>query len=269
MRAVSDLAAGYAKRLLNRIAPEALLTLRAKKYRKDLHEEELELVPLLAHRDEMAIDVGGNQGFYASFMRHHCSDLIVFEPNPDSAGCLRRGLGPRVSVLQCALSDTGGSVILRLPLANGQDLSGLATIEASNQVKAGTDTRLIEVEAKLLDSLALKNVGFIKIDVEGHELAALRGAKDTLAACKPSLLIEAEDRHRPGAVQSVVDFLAPFGYRGFYFTAQRLHAIESFDPGEHQAASRMGISSGPNKYINNFVFVARPGKMEILKRFLA
>lgn len=203
------------------------------------------------------------------FLRRECSKLMVIEPNPDLAVELRRGLGTRVTVLQCALSDTVGNVVMRLPLAEGQDLSGLATIEASNQLHAGTDARLIDVECRTLDSLALQNVGFMKIDIEGHELSALRGAKNTIEASRPSLLIEAEDRHRPEAVRSIIEFLAPMGYQGFYFSGKRLHSITGFNPELHQKLSCVGVSTGPTKYINNFVFVARPDKLEGLQSLMA
>jgi hypothetical protein len=57
--------------------------------------------------------------------------------------------------------------------------------------------------------------------VEGHELAVLQGAVRTIASCHPTLLIEAADWHRPGAVMSVSSFLMP-PYRGWFsFGGQR------------------------------------------------
>ena len=63
---------------------------------------------------------------------------------------------------------------------------------------------LIGVSLKKLDSLfadRLKRVAFMKVDVEGHELQAIDGAKNLISALKPALLIEMsgnlDDHHSP------------------------------------------------------------------------
>ncbi|WP_246642623.1 FkbM family methyltransferase [Rhizobium croatiense] len=70
-------------------------------------------------------------------------------------------------------------------------------------------------------------VGFIKIDVEGHELKVLKGAEAILSRDHPNLLIEAEDRHRPNAVASVIDYLTPFGYSVYCLKDRRLRSLSS------------------------------------------
>ena len=70
----------------------------------------------------------------------------------------------------------------------------------------------MEVACKPLDYYGLEDVGFLKIDVEGHELAVLRGATETISRSYPSILVEAEDRHRPGTVADVCEYLSLFGY---------------------------------------------------------
>ena len=47
-----------------------------------------------------------------------------------------------------------------------------------------------EVPVRTIDSLGLKRVDFIKIDVEGMELEVLEGARETIATHKPHMLIE-------------------------------------------------------------------------------
>ena len=99
---------------------------------------------------------------------------------------------------------------------------GRSTIEAANPLHRMVDTRDLAVSCKPLDSYGLKDVGFLKIDVEGHELEVLRGAKETLCRSLPSLLVEAEERHRAGTVAAVWGYLRPWGYRRMILQGSRL-----------------------------------------------
>lgn len=60
-----------------------------------------------------------------------------------------------------------------------------------------------------IDSLSLPRVDFIKLDVEGMEIEALEGARETLLRSRPTLLIEWIKVGQP----AVRDFLTPLGYR--------------------------------------------------------
>ena len=79
----------------------------------------------------------------------------------------------------------------------------------------------MEVPVRTLDSFGLTSVGFIKIDVEGHELAVLQGACKTIALSHPILMVEVEDRHRHDAVHTVEEFLSDFGYSKWTFDDAR------------------------------------------------
>jgi hypothetical protein len=71
----------------------------------------------------------------------------------------------------------------------------------------------IRVPLVTIDSLGLENVTFMKIDVEGHEIAALRGAADTIKRDRPRLFVEVEQRVQP--VSQVTGLLATWGYEGW------------------------------------------------------
>jgi hypothetical protein len=52
----------------------------------------------------------------------------------------------------------------------------------------------------------------VKLDAEGAEYEVLRGARETLARCRPVLSVEIEERHRPGSTYAVPAFLDGLGY---------------------------------------------------------
>jgi len=254
--------------LLETLTPSLELSLRARNYRRKKAEEELNLLEMLVHRTATAIDVGGNHGAYAYFLQSLCDQLIVIEPNPTLAKKLQRSLRKNIQIKQLAVSNAKGQVQLRLPVSKGKDLTGLATIEASNTLASMESVELIEVRTTTLDDVATQNVGFIKIDVEGHELAALQGATRLLSESKPTLLIEAEERHRPHAVKSITEFLSPYGYEGFYYIEDHLFPVHTFQPEYHQNLSRLGVSSGPQKYVNNFIYIANSSTKSRVSRII-
>lgn len=209
-------------------------------------EKELAYVNALCDRSCLSVDIGANRGVYSYLMRQHSKSVIAFEPNPFYASFVRRALKD-VEVIEAAISDHEGKCVLRVPLSEA--VAGMGTIEAENTLER-LPVQQIEISILTLDSLNLPKMGFIKIDVEGHELAALRGAAATIERCLPNFLIEAEERHRKGAVMSVLGFLSKYGYRGLFHVNGKLHPIEEFDTATHQDFSTTG-----KPYINNFIFI--------------
>ena len=71
------------------------------------------------------------------------------------------------------------------------------------------------------------NLGFIKIDVEGHEKEVIEGAKNLIKTFKPILLVEIEKKHNKKPVIETVKFIQEFGYSPFYCKNSELHSLES------------------------------------------
>ncbi len=222
-------------------------------------EPEMRLLPALCDPRKTSVDVGANEGGYAWHMRRLSRRLHVFEPLPDLAQRLSSGfaLDRRVCVHHVALSDHAGMIELRVPMELGELNTGLATIEAANGLSGG-EIHGFTVSRRTLDSYRLRDVGFVKIDVEGHELAVLHGAAALIATCHPAFLIEAQEIHRPGALASINALLSAAGYHGLFLLDGILHDIAAFDPAVHQADDALdgALQRRPGRiFINNFIFV--------------
>ncbi len=223
-------------------------------------EKEIGLLHFVVQPGKIAIDVGAAAGVCTHVLLRLGTPVIAIEANPGSARGLKRLYGKRARVVCAAASSSEGSAILRIPAKLPSGSHGIATVEGRNTLN-GAIVDEIEVPRVTLDGLTSSPVGFIKIDVEGHEFDVLLGAQAILHRDRPAILVEAEERHRPGAMQSIRGLLDPLGYHGFMLQDGRLSPISNFDPArdqsvpkEHLADLNAGRFKG--RYINNFLFVA-------------
>ena len=74
----------------------------------------------------------------------------------------------------------------------------------------------------------LHKIGFIKIDVEGHELEIIRGGKNFLEYHKPVMLIEIEERHAGKSPINIIDEICSHGYDCF-IADEKFELVELFD----------------------------------------
>jgi FkbM family methyltransferase len=209
---------------------------------------EREMAVFLEHArpGTVAVDIGTNSGIYAYAMARHGATVHAFEPQPYYASIIRAIRG--VIVHECALSDHEGTGRLAVPVRHGAANSGGATVR-----QIGVEHESVPITLSALDTFDLRNVSAIKIDVEGHELAVLRGARETLERERPILLIEIEERHTLRPVMETVDVLADMGYEATFRDAQGVWQPASrFDAARHQSST-----PGDSSYINNFLFVPR------------
>ncbi|PKU24463.1 FkbM family methyltransferase [Telmatospirillum siberiense] len=233
---------GFVASIIYKNFPRLWLSLRIAR-RDRYFDPEFWFIPVLCDKSHGAIDIGTNMGEYSFFMARYAKNVVSFEPNPDLWPEIRRRV-PSTVIEGVALSDHHGSAEFRYVADN----TGVATIETNNQlgmVKDSSSIRTRTVPMKPLDSYDLQSVSFIKIDVEGHEEAVLKGAANTLKRCRPALLIETEDRHNPGAPSRLFSWLRDAGYFGFAVLGTELTRLEE---------PAAGTS---DQYINNFLFLPK------------
>lgn len=216
-------------------------------------EPELQLLDWLCDRRKLSIDIGASRGRFAARMLPRSAGLALFEPRARELDRLRQFFaeaGERVCCYADPLSDTEREVVFR-QVANG---GGRSTIEADNPLLPGDDIHTIPLRARTLDSFGFTGVGFVKIDVEGHEEAVLRGALGIIERDRPNLLIELEERHKPGCIASVRALLARYGYTMWFYDTD-LRPGEAFDLDTLQDPTHVDRGRVVGKYINNFLFL--------------
>ncbi len=218
-------------------------------------EPEVHLVGVLCRSDGVAVDVGANRGVYSYCMRPHVRHVYALEANPSLVNFIQRWADAKVTVQHLAASNHIGTANLLIPSLGGNDLDGLSTLSPTQQHYVATSRR-IEVPCSTIDALKLHDVGMIKIDVEGHELEVLEGARATIQRYSPSLLIECEERHRPGALQKINEDLSSLGYIGAFIFEGSAYAMNEFDHFTHQNSDSVTFGGKVlgKQYVNNFIF---------------
>lgn len=99
-------------------------------------------------------------------------------------------------------------------------------------------------------------VGFVKIDVEGHELDVLAGAEQLIERDHPVFLVEAESRHRADAPRDVFAFFAGRNYRGVFIRDKQPYSIDLFSPEMQNEKDLVGYETRESsRYVNNFIFL--------------
>lgn len=238
------------QKLLSRFPKQAVYA----RYLKALFrgEVELRLLPLLCDRSLVSVDVGAHHGIYTLGASLFSRRVVSVEPQHHLASALRQSMPARTTLVEGALSSNPGSATLMIPLHEWDSRSHLGV--------AGEDEsrwRPQRVSLFRMDDIVKERVGFVKIDVEGHEREVLDGATRIIETDRPCFLIEIEERHKAGSVADIATFLQDRGYRGFFVKDDRIRPVGEFDLERYQAPSLIGEGDRANykDYINNFIFL--------------
>ena len=217
-------------------------------------EEEMKFLRLLVRQHDRVIDVGGNRGVYAYQLGRLGARVEVFEPNPTCFSVLVAWAAgkPGVHLHSVALSSHAGSANLHIPIDGfGIEHDASTSIEHTGF----TQSRDQLVPLQTLDSYQFEGASLIKIDVEGHEYSVIEGAAATIAASRPALLVEIEQRHSSRPIGEAFEKIQGFGYEGFFVKRGRITALNKFNAATHQ--SMADFDAGKGRYINNFLFLHR------------
>lgn len=159
----------------------------------------------------VVVDGGANLGSHAVPYAERVGNngtVFAFEPNPFAYACLVHNTKPFhwVHCSPCALTENDSGTYMHLDPTN---------VGGSYSCEGGT----LFVPSVAIDSLDLDRCDLIKLDIEGSELRALKGASQTLKKLKPILILEVNRGHLARAGKHSVEELYGF-LRGHEYTVE-------------------------------------------------
>lgn len=195
---------------------------------------ETSLLRAVVAPDDVVVDIGANVGYYtllfASLARK--GRVIAFEPIPEQAALIERSLAANghahAVVHRLALSREAGEASFCVSRDKAfSSLIDTGRVEAARSIRVKTQT----LDGFLATEPA-REIGLLKIDVEGAEAMVIEGAARTLASGRVKrLMVEMsrENLEACGATQAEIDDrLIRYGYRGWCFEGQ---VLRRFSPG--------------------------------------
>lgn len=165
------------------------------------------------------LEVGGHIGYITQYFSHLVGPnglVYVFEPGTNNLTYIKQNTAflDNVRVIQKAASDTNGSTSFYLDDLTGQNNSILPDYDVllANQAHAHVKSAVTEVmvETIRIDTFITEegiSPDFVKIDIEGAELLALKGMQHTCRTTKPLIMVEITNN-----TQQVHELLSSFGY---------------------------------------------------------
>ena len=195
------------------------------RYRYRTEPESIRFIQSLDLKGGSVLDVGANRGVYCYFLSRcvgPSGNVTAFEPQPDCRRTIdrvRRMFGlENLDVHDCGLSDRCTTATIH----RGRPEHGSASLHfnpGEHKVGLEVETRLVTLDS-IADTLP-RPIRFVKIDIESHEPAMLRGAVDALTADKPVILVEiVEDQ-----MEEVNGFLSDCGFVGSFHIGRTEHPI--------------------------------------------
>ncbi len=178
------------------------------------------------------LDVGASFGEFAIVLARWCGPsgrVIAFEPTPVTSAALRdhlalNGLLDRVEVVDAAISDYVGTGTLHTIGRSGEN--------TLNSAYFGTAATPLTVAVTTIDAHC-DSTGItpdvIKLDVEGLEFHALRGAVSTLRRSRAPIVVELHPASWAGVgddAEAGEQLIRELGYRAVPLEGQRGHLAE-------------------------------------------
>jgi FkbM family methyltransferase len=166
------------------------------------------------------LDVGANIGNHSIFFADRFAQVVAVEPNPIFCLAFRATVAlnkmTNILLFECGLGAEAGRLAYRQASNTNLGASHFLAAAADGTPAESCLELEIKIGDDVVESLDVPHISLIKIDVEGLELAVLRGLQRTLIGQDPVVMFEAHPEvDRPGA-EATLDFLRKLGYIHLY-----------------------------------------------------
>ena len=144
------------------------------------------------------VDVGACVGMWTRFLQKDFAQVVCFEPNPIFTRCWHRNIEPN-----------SNAVLHEQGLSHTKHTVNYLPNRTQNLSREDTQGN---IQLCTLDSHALLDVDFVKIDVDGYEDRVLMGAQNTIRTHKPVINIEMKTAKRRQICDHSVQTLRQLNY---------------------------------------------------------
>lgn len=152
------------------------------------------------------------------------------------------------------LSDRSGTESYKVHIDDGERVVSLGSLEEPVANLEEFDVRDVPLTT-LDDALRDRDIGFMKIDVEGHERKMLAGAEALLRRARPSLLIEIAASNGQENFDAVCAFLRDLGYVMFFLHDGRTKSSNELTPELRRETTWTADGRRIPSLVFNFFFV--------------
>ena len=147
--------------------------------------ESVEMIKKLIKPGMKCLDIGGQSGFYTCLIASLVGDngrVYAFEPKPSNYRLLVKNVE----------ENNYKNRVQHYQLACSNKAAPMDAYEVSNMYVLGKvdGAKKVTILTVRVDDVIKESIDFIKIDVEGHEPAAIEGMSSLIERCKPIILSE-------------------------------------------------------------------------------
>ena len=142
-------------------------------------------------RGDVVVDVGAHVGtFDDDALRRGASKVILVEPDPVNVECIRRNFAGEIAEGRVVVVPEGAwSARSTLEFSVGVANSGTGSFVLHEKGRATIKVPVRPLD-EILAELGIDHVDYVKMDIEGAEREALKGASATLRKSKPVIMLD-------------------------------------------------------------------------------